>query len=57
MVVDHHVIELYHYQAQKYQTGKIFFHTKIQVIALFRSWKNSCNGYVSWENVDVGIDL
>ena len=22
MVVDHHVIELYHYQAQKYQTGK-----------------------------------
>ena len=23
MVVDHHVIELYHYQAQKYQTGKI----------------------------------
>ena len=29
MVVDHHVIELYHYQAQKYQTGKIWLFTNI----------------------------
>ena len=38
MVVDHHVIELYHYQAQKYQTGKIRLFTTIVGVFLNYSY-------------------